>query len=228
MLDPKGNLVTLVGFDPSGNIVPLQVDANGYIRANAEASGAGAGTMLDPKGNLVTPVGYDPTGNILPVQMTAEGFLRVVIENPPDGGYTEGARVYNDANIVTVSGTSKLLTFNQERYDTDEIHSTITDTGRLVCKTAGKYSFYGCVLWAANAVGIRSHQVILNGSDVIARQDFQAVSAAGYGTGSIIAGVYDLAVNDYLTFIVYQSSGSNINILVGAKYTPEFMMQRIG
>jgi len=82
MLDPKGNLVTLVGFDPSGNIVPLQVDANGYVKIYLQDSGGGAGTMLEPKGKLVTPVGFDPSGNILPIQLTAEGYLRVNVASP--------------------------------------------------------------------------------------------------------------------------------------------------
>lgn len=81
VLTPKGNLVTLVGFDPDGNILPLQVTADGYIIANYETSGAGTGTMLTPKGNLVQPVAFDPSGNILPIQVTAEGYLRVSLEN---------------------------------------------------------------------------------------------------------------------------------------------------
>jgi len=85
-LSPKGKLVTLVGFDPNGNIIPLQVSADGFIKANYEGALAEVGDMLIPKGNLVTPVGFDPDGNILPIQVTADGYLRIVIDNLPSGG----------------------------------------------------------------------------------------------------------------------------------------------
>ena len=81
MTIPAGNLVTLVGFDPTGKVIPLQVDANGFIRSVAEPSGAGVGTMLTPSGKLVTPVGFDPTGKVLPVQVNASGYLRIVLES---------------------------------------------------------------------------------------------------------------------------------------------------
>lgn len=79
MLTPAGNLVQPVGFDPSGNIVPLQVTADGYLRVSAQnltedvqdivgamvsgntESGI-AVTYDDPNGKLNFNV--DPKGNV--------------------------------------------------------------------------------------------------------------------------------------------------------------------
>jgi hypothetical protein len=101
---PSGELVTLIGFDPSGNIIPLQVDASGFVRAHVETAGVGSGTMLTPSGKLVTPVGFDPTGIVLPMQVTADGYLRVTLEGFIDSDhYTlEGsAAIFSPADGTT-------------------------------------------------------------------------------------------------------------------------------
>ena len=50
-----------------------------------------------------------------------------------------GARVHNSANISVSDSTWTSMTFDSERYDTDSIHSTASNTSRLTCVTAGKY-----------------------------------------------------------------------------------------
>src|SRR3990167_8910278 len=53
------------------------------------------------------------------------------------------ARAYNDAAISLTSGTATIITLNQERWDTDTIHSTSSNTGRLTATTAGRYQIIG-------------------------------------------------------------------------------------
>ena len=55
-------------------------------------------------------------------------------------GYTEGARVYNTGNLTITNATETALTYNSEHFDTDTIHDTGSNTSRLTCKTAGKYT----------------------------------------------------------------------------------------
>lgn len=85
MIDPKGRLITLVGYDPDGVIVPLQVTTEGFIRAYSETGTGGTPAMLTPKGNIFQPIAFDPNGAILPIQVTADGFLRVNVENQESG-----------------------------------------------------------------------------------------------------------------------------------------------
>lgn len=139
-LIPKGNLITLVGFDPSGNIVPLQVTADGYLIANYEMSGAGAGTMLTPKGNLTSPIAFDPSGNVLPLQVTAEGYLRVSVENLPASDLTliedktlgADASTFDFQNIVATYKHLKVFAHvrSKKAANTDTLQLVINnDTG---------------------------------------------------------------------------------------------------
>jgi len=141
------------------------------------------------------------------------------------GGYTQGARVYNNATITANHNTVVMLTFNSERYDTDGIHSTVTNTSRLTCQTAGKYVITGHVRWPNNSSGIRELDIVLNGATDIAED---ARGAIGAVMGHSISTVYDLAVGDYVELAAYQNSGSNLVIDSGNSYSPEFAMQRIG
>ena len=132
-------------------------------------------------------------------------------------------RVYNDANIAIPDDTATALTFNTERWDTDGIHNTSTNTGRLTCVTAGVYHIYACVSFAANATGARSCTIRLNGSTTI------AVSSGGNAGAAdlvriILSTEYKLTVTDYLEVTAYQNSSGALNVLVAANYSPEFGM----
>lgn len=136
------------------------------------------------------------------------------------------ARVYNNANISINNDTATALTFNSERYDTDSIHSTSSNTGRLTCVTAGKYHASCSIRFAAHATGSREVYIRLNGSTAIA--DFRIPTTSG-GVPIIAFGTdYDLAVDDYLEVMVRQNSGGSLNVDAASNYSPEFMMFRLG
>lgn len=147
---------------------------------------------------------------------------------PPEvsGAYTEGARVYRSSNQSVPNGTHTVITYDSERWDTDNIHSTVSNTGRLTCKTAGKYMIVFSALFSANANGKRQYNIRLNGTTWI------AITRTGLDsdnhTQPISSTIYDLAVNDYVESLAYQNSGGALDIIYGAQATPEFMMQRIG
>ncbi len=142
------------------------------------------------------------------------------------GGYTEGARVYNDANISIANSTFIDLTFNQERYDTDGIHSTGSNTERLTCQTAGKYLIIGSVYWAVDTTFDRRVTIYLNGTTWIQFNAF--APAPNIQTGMIASTIYDLSISDYVTLRVWQNTGNPLNVEAGSNFSPEFMMQRIG
>jgi len=141
--------------------------------------------------------------------------------------YGEGARVYNSSNISIDNATQTQLTFDSERYDTDLIHSTVANTSRLTCQTAGKYAIFGGVRFASGAANTRRLvYLLLNGNTVIAQtQETSPNAQIQYQT---IGTIYDLSVGEYVELQVYQDSGSALNVEVAANYSPEFMIQRIG
>lgn len=142
---------------------------------------------------------------------------------------TIGARVYHNATqSISSGGTAAPLAFNSERYDTDTIHDNSTNNTRLTCKTAGSYLIIGSVLFDVNATGQRLLEIRLNGTTLLADQRTNAIAGGTLGTGLTIATQYPLAVNDYVELLVFQNSGSSLNVLSAGNYTPEFMIVRIG
>ena len=139
---------------------------------------------------------------------------------------TPSARVYNNAAISINNDTATALTFNSERWDTDEIHSTVTDTGRLTCKTAGIYTLNGHVAFAGNSTGNRYILIQLNGSTNLAIHR-HAPGTSGESRMSIST-VYSLAVNDYVELLVWQNSGGALNVVTAPNYSPEFGMTYLG
>jgi len=140
------------------------------------------------------------------------------------GGNSDiGARVYNSANLSCGDTATLTPTFNSERCDTDTIHDTSTNTGRLTCKTAGKYLISAFIEWANNGSGTRAMWVRLNGATKLA---YDLQNALGINKQHV-SFLYSLAVNDYVEVLVTQNPGGAVNVLATGNYSPEFAMQKI-
>ncbi len=140
-------------------------------------------------------------------------------------GYTEGARVYNNANITISNSSLTDLTYNTERYDTDNIHDTGSNTDRLTCQTKGKYEISGNIRWAVNTSGVRYLIIFLNNTTNIG---YKALGAYNDVMFMNVTTIYDLSVGDYVTLRVLQNRGGDLDIQSQSAYSPEFMMQRVG
>jgi hypothetical protein len=140
------------------------------------------------------------------------------------------ARVYNSANISVANNSWQALTFDTERWDTDTIHSTTTNTGRLTCFTAGTYIIIGHASFAANVAGNRGLRFVADISDatVYLHTQLGLGAFAAHNTVGGISTLAQLSVDDYVTFEAYQNSGAALNVLASAQVSPEFMMMRLG
>jgi hypothetical protein len=201
----------------AGDYIPLVIlDASGHeseiVWLTAYTSGATTGTIS--RGQEGTTGVTHNSGDAVIGTPTVED-LRFV-----------GVRVYNSANIA-VSSAGMVLTFDSERFDTDGMHSTTSNTSRLTATVAGKYHISGTVLFANNVNGARGLQIQLNGTTFLAIVRVPTVTGTDT-TGITINTIYDLAVGDYVELFAYQGTGSPINILAGAAYSPEFMMHKVG
>lgn len=103
------------------------------------------------------------------------------------------------------------LTFDSETFDTDAFHSTSTNTNRITIPAgkAGKYAINAHVEWINNATGTRNIYIFKNNTSTIAStieksqpNDFDME----------INTTADLAVGDYITLQVYQTSGSSVDV----------------
>lgn len=136
-----------------------------------------------------------------------------------------GAKVYNSANITLANDTATALTFNSESWDTDNCHSTTSNTSRLTAKTAGKYQVTGLVWFGWNATGQRSLYVYKNGT--VHGQVSENHNTASASTMLNITIEIELAVDDYVELYAYQNSGGNLDVRYLSERTPYFMMHKI-
>lgn len=149
-------------------------------------------------------------------------------------GIGVGARVYNSAAITLTTATTTLITFNSERFDTDALHDTGSNTGRLTAPRAGKYVIVGNVRFGVNAVGGRRLEFRLNaaGSGAsgtrIGMVIQQAVVVAATVTIINLTTIYQLAAGDYVEAFAHQDSGGNLDLTVLNNESPELMMMRVG
>lgn len=139
---------------------------------------------------------------------------------------TEWARVYDSNGVVIPSGAWTSLTYNNERWDTNALHDTGSNTSRLTCRTAGVHLIAGSVQIDSAAASSRGLRIRLGGSTVIAARFASAANTSI--TMMSIATLYFLSVNDYVELQAYQDSGSSINASFQANFGPEFMMINLG
>lgn len=143
------------------------------------------------------------------------------------GFYKEVPRVFvyqgTTGTTAGTSGTAALVLWDTEQYDTDTMHSTSTNTSRLVATTVGTYDVKVCVVWAANATGWRQVEIRKNaagsssGGTAIAQFRVPATATlAGLVFGSVDA---PLAATDYLECFVTQTSGGSLATTVGQSFT---------
>lgn len=129
---------------------------------------------------------------------------------------TPRTQVKNSAAVSTTSGTPLLLTADTETYDTDTMHSLVSNTSRVVANTPGLYDVKVVVTFAANATGYRAVDLRKNaagasggGTDIVQVNiaSFQAVASTVVAFGFEV----QLAVNDYLEIFAVQNSGGALN-----------------
>ena len=155
---------------------------------------------------------------------------KVPIAQLPTGLPTtfSGARAYNSGNIGSITtSTAFPLTLDSERYDTDDYHSTSSNTSRLTAPVTGYYHFGGCVDWDVNGSGNqRSVFLRINGTTVVASN--VQLPSASYSVQQLVVCDYLFTAGDYVELCVFQDSGSDRQIDAVANRSPEFWMHLIG
>jgi hypothetical protein len=136
------------------------------------------------------------------------------------------ARAYLITTNQTISNNTRtILLLNAEEFDTDTIHDTVTNSGRLTAKLAGKYIASASVRWASNATGDRLISIKKNGTTLVSENGNDSVD----GNGVLITGspvIVSLAANDYLEVEVFQDSGGNLDVVVDDR--TQFSMAYLG
>lgn len=128
-------------------------------------------------------------------------------------------RVFSSSTTTVTNNTTTPILFNSERYDTENMHSTSSNTSRLTCVTAGVYVISGHVI-----TGNFNHYaiILLNGTTQIAVAYF---GTDGSSCLTHLTTQYNLAAGEYVEYCLKQISGGSIATNASAgNYHPEFQM----
>ena len=122
-----------------------------------------------------------------------------------------GCFVYGTSNPSIANNTLTTISFGAELFDSDGFHSNTTNNSRITIPAgkAGKYLITGANIFLTNSTGIRSIRFYKNGSLIYFYNMEAATSANTIMNVSYLA---DLAVNDYVEMIAYQTSGGALTM----------------
>ncbi len=141
------------------------------------------------------------------------------------GGADISARVYKSGSQSIADSTATALTFDVERWDTDTIHDTGSNTSRLTAITAGKYVISGHVRWGGDSMGLRQLNIVHNTGGVIAGNWENNPTTSAFDMS--VAVIYDMAENEYVELQVWQNSGAALSVLIFARSSIEFGMSKV-
>lgn len=202
---PIGPMGALVWMEPDDPDMPM------IIPGNQGATGFAGVSVIGPQGEEGEPGEWGPPG--------PQGAI-----GPAGTAYFSGARVYNSTNQNVNNITETAITFNSERYDADNFHSTSSNTSKLTAPATGYYHIGGNVYWDSNLTGARDLYIKFNGTTIIAIQ---------HGPGNPadmqqnVSCDYFLNVGEYVELFTYQDSGGIRVITATAARSPEFWIHRI-
>lgn len=129
----------------------------------------------------------------------------------------------------SIANLGATITFDVEDIDTDNGHSTVTNTSRYTPQTAGRFQFSGGSVWAANATGRKGNwwmrnAGLVNGSSAV-------VASTATLTLAVPARTMTMAANgstDFMELFGYQESGGALNTAVSTIDQSSMSVRMVG
>jgi hypothetical protein len=143
---------------------------------------------------------------------------------------TIGARVSGAAAVIA-NGVNTTLTFGVEDFDSNNFHSTVSNTGNLVVPAGmgGTYCVGACVQWQDAGVGAGARVLrIQGGGSTIVSSQLTGPAVAGVGTEQAVTTIYNVVAGTIFQVVVLQTSGGNLTIAQTASYSPVFWIFKVG
>lgn len=139
------------------------------------------------------------------------------------------AKLRQTAAQSLANNTLVAINFDAEDLDTDNAHSTVSNTSRFTAPYAGWYRAGGVVWFAGNATGLRYARWLVNGAEVNG-------SLTGYNTVpnassigiTLPSTLIFLNAGDYLEMGASQTSGGALNTLVSGVLQPSMSVEFVG
>ena len=137
-------------------------------------------------------------------------------------------RVYRGSNLDPATSSWVEMNFGEERFDTDSMHDTASNSDRIVVPAngGGIYLIGANVTFDTDGLGAGEHRaglrIRLNGTTVIAKSELVLTRETGDNPNQSlhITTLYSLSATDYVTAQVYTEA--DVDVLATGNHTPEF------
>lgn len=127
----------------------------------------------------------------------------VITGSPP------ACRVTNSTTQSLTSNVEVAITFDTESYDTDTMHSTVSNTSRITFNTPGVYVVTASGTVQANVDNLDAYlDVRLNGVTRIGYGVTSGTYTSGGFTRVAVSTQYKFAAADYIEVIAFQKNGA--------------------
>lgn len=114
------------------------------------------------------------------------------------------------ASQSVATGAWTAVTFGTEDQDTENGHSTVTNTSRYTAQTAGLYLvFFAYIFAGINVASGHGAAFRINGSTGLEHASEVPTQTGNIPSGNPASGMIRLAVGDYVEAVVWQGSGAN-------------------
>lgn len=117
-------------------------------------------------------------------------------------------------SIATGSGTDVPVTLDTEDYDSDNGHSTSTNTSRYTIQVAGVYTVMATASFPTNSTGNRKLGINVNGGNARGGV-FQGPAMASNSWSACVCVEQAFVVGDYIELVVWQTSTISLSLNAG-------------
>ncbi|MCX5285699.1 hypothetical protein [Streptomyces sp. NBC_00198] len=108
------------------------------------------------------------------------------------------------------------LTLDTEAFDSDNGHSTSSNTSRYVVQVAGTYNILGHAAFTANATGNRAARINVNGTAIPGSFVKGLAATASHSSGVSTSAQAVCAVGDYIEVYGLHTAGTALNTAAGS------------
>lgn len=131
-----------------------------------------------------------------------------------------------DAGSISIpNNTATELTFGTETFDTDTMHSTSANTGRLTATTAGLYLVTASVDWDLNTTGYRQVGIVRSVGNLTVAVSSAPAASFLLSTLQSVSCLVKLDAGGYVTVKVQQDSGGTRTTRTGSRFSASWVGQ---